>query len=178
MEDLRNKSKRPIDYLPDYPEQSLTLAWKEFFVQDTLKKSQFWLYMAMSVGGEYESQKDLAQLAEFHSQLLHFVEASYFFNEEIQRRSNANFPALEYEPRFITRKEVTDPLTVIKLFCGEFPREYSRIELWDLLIAAISCKGPFEKQLEHWQLCDLYLLISTLLEASYLIIGKKEKHSS
>lgn len=180
MADTLHKNRRPIDLLPDHPYQAIKGAWDSVDLDYLLAELQAWFYMAISCEeGAYDQKDQREPFIQFYDRLLYLVEALYFLNkrrdyEKINKLAQQSKEAQDWAatlnlPRLLDKQEVKNPIPIIQHFCNDFPLEYTRIELWDFLEAVELYDGPFREQSSGASICEFYIILATLIEATYLI---------
>lgn len=180
------KTKRPIDYLPDYPKEAIRQIWILADIQYVFHEIPYWFYMALSHDGAVydDAVETRSTFIEFYADLLPFIEATHFFNElerveEKDKKDDSRAPHKKillyggpHQPAYLNKAELADPLLVMRTFCQTYPLSYVRIELWHFFEAVQYYEGPFKKLIYQYNTQNFYLNLLTLVEASHLLIKK------
>jgi hypothetical protein len=135
-----------------------------------------WLRIAnINDKGAYANSEERAILYEFFDQLNLLIEALLILNEagNLMETEGASANQLKEKiplhnrPISLTASQFTNPGAVILGFVQQFPIEYVRRELWDLLDTAISFEGAYPDWFSPWMALFTYNYVTCLIEAAY-----------
>lgn len=135
-----------------------------------------WLRIAnMNNKGAYTNAEERAVLHEFYDNLNLLIEALLVLTEKdsLTKYEKVSVYQLKEQipvynrPILLSDDQFLKPSAVVLLFFQQFPIDYVRRELWDLLDAAISFEGNFNKDFSPWMAFFTYDNVLCLIEAAY-----------
>jgi hypothetical protein len=134
-----------------------------------------WLRIAnMNDKGVYTSAVERAVLHDFFDNLNLLIEAILVINETLTWEKNEKLSIHQLKeqipkynrPILLSDDQFRNPGSVIHLFFQQFPIDYFRRELWDLLDTAISFEGDCANDFSPWIAFFTYDNVSCLVEAA------------